>query len=494
MTNNVTNIRDVSVDVMFIGEVLNVHKITITHTVNTVPIANIHIQKENNKGELFDLAEQVDYIETFHNSVTSMRTEPDMRIYLEDGNDGSIGFNAFLTKPSLTNGHMYTGTTITGLHESSVLSLINPSIYKPHPGLADASETARRSGAGFSRRLVGSALPNGKESSIAERIDALLKVAVKEGRFQGEVNSNEEIVYRNTKATNELFLPSAHSFLDRSSNGSELLGSEFLQDSHSRALNTSIENLIFTNSSLLSAILFSICPEFLMQFTTDLVNDNYVLERSQVHAAAEEEIHIPVENLNYSLESGYNLPLSQIIIDNPDVRARYVQESQVARSMSVNRTIGRFPLEPFVEGRVERIKAPSWLHYSTFNVNAALGVFNNTQNQYYKTLDDVISAYRDLSDARDSDDEDKLKFLHSWAKLVYYEKFLETATATISTPLNLKLQPGKTYKVFSYSGVELFEAYLYNVYHSISVDKQFGTALSNLSFSHVKIPGFVLPD
>src|SRR5690606_11999974 len=129
-------------------------------------------------------------------------------------------------------------------------------------------------------------------------------------------DSNEKVVFENTDEKNKEIAQQVADFLNRSTELTNIVGVEFLEFQHSNNLNSYLENIICSNSSLFTAIVANICPNLLLQFRASITDSDYVLERSRVYFEPQDEIVIPIENLNFNVAGAYSLPLAQILVDS----------------------------------------------------------------------------------------------------------------------------------------------------------------------------------
>jgi hypothetical protein len=64
--------------------------------------------------------------------------------------------------------------------------------------------------------------------------------------------------------------------------------------------------------------------------------------------------------------------------------------------------------------------------------------------------------------------------------------------ASVTIPLDFRIQPGKRYTVQNSKGKPLFSGYLIAITHSVTTENK-GQALTTLDFSHIMAGDFKLP-
>lgn len=140
-------------------------------------------------------------------------------------------------------------------------------------------------------------------------------------------------------------------------------------------------------------------------------------------------------------------------------------------------------------------RGPLWLPYDAANYNSTAKapkdgsapkkkkgpVINAAKEQVQKAADETKKREEVMGNA-----------LYEWGMSEYLWLSLASSVASVTIPLDFRIQPGKRYTVQNSKGKPLFSGYLIAITHSVTTESK-GQALTTLDFSHIMAGDFKLP-
>lgn len=326
-------LRQVKTKVTLSGLELPIRSITLNHTIGMLPGALVRVALDDqdsnlNRGVPVDLARVTNLTRLLQDKLLNkFSLDPDLRIHVEDGDQGTLDFVGFMGKPSVTlvSGDLDIG--ITGVHRGAALHSYNPSIYRSEtyylriqPGTVPyRNETAAVVAAApeyemdlarFAERSENSQRIR-VSNSIAERAHLLLHDMVKSYDSLKDVKDwhfRAAPVHR----LNGFAWPDVTRFFMRSYSGTRILG---INDPlfNPYTIHETILGTLTSAGSLLEGML-QLAPEFMFQMNADW-DDNIRMERVDRHETPDGRlIRVPVGSFSFDLATQFQPPILQVLV------------------------------------------------------------------------------------------------------------------------------------------------------------------------------------
>jgi len=509
-----------------IGKVtVPVSSVTLYHTINTLPYAEFSVALDGApaKSGLISIGGvQIDLSkmnqlgkalqEKFYNSFS---LEPDIKLDIWDG-DGEydetekawgnhIQFVGFLGNPSfqVQNGQFM--MVITALHSMAKLQAFNSVPYSPLV-LYGTNQDVAQDVLGDLKKF---------DDSVTDRLMQLITVLMKKFDTVNMNNPEYEPDMQNVHALNKMLMKSLQTVFDKSSMWTMIDG---LTDGDGNLntlfsnipLHRSLYDLLFNAPSILDTFT-GMLPVFMFQMNATWAVDSLWLEHQQLMEVPRSMIVAPIQVLNFSLASMFEVPTLQVIVRGP-ASAFYANiptgqdggPAPVSPSLSAptpadaaaiqdqsQRLLVRFPSKvmpdkngSLIPGKYVYLDAPYWVTedatsfdadvVSDLTTSSADPRFSVTQNNLAKIIDRL-----DTSKVRS-------RFLNYLARYNFKDIFLNRTTARINIPLCLTPQVGRTYFLrASGESRSMYIGYLQSVTHTLVISETGATADTALTFTHI---------
>lgn len=423
------------------------------------------------------------------------RISPDLNVSLQDGIGGSVEFAGFLAAPSfgITPG----GVTLVynGLHQSSLLSMYLGSIYGPVNSAG--------------QEVLKTFVPEG--ASFAALFKSILDQSSKwfdepaNARGVQAASEFDEALSIPTHARNKKIKPYVDALLDKSKELTQYPGlEEYVKFSAytSKMRNILLEQIL-AQPNLTESILRGFNSVFPCYFTP-VLQEKFPGARlillDAVNAPAQPLV-IPVDNLSFTAGGTYDLPVKGVVVTTPQPAP--VLKDNVASIKFVERISAYYPPDTNQAGTLAaggtfvKIGAPGWIEdvYAESSSTQGLGA-----------LRDLVSAGANAASAANRaqaaaavwirNQSKATDMLERYAQSQYTYLAFALSQASVTLPLNLKVEPGRPYQVMvetEKDPVEAFTGFVQSVQHRVSVNKGAADASTTIVFSHVRAPGFTLP-
>lgn len=155
--------------------------------------------------------------------------------------------------------------------------------------------------------------------------------------------------------------------------------------------------------------------------------------------------------------------------------------------MSNGSGIISWPEEVPEEGELVTMQAPSWIPSDELPEEVPNTGTNLDFNANADLIESAAAKIKDSSDLI-------LSLIKDLCRLAYNNAALGTATAAVSTVLDVSWEIGKRYAVKQAGGDVLFSGFLRGITHRVNSSPDRPEAVTQLSFSHVETNGFTLPN
>lgn len=460
------------------GESYYPESITILQGLNSITMAQV-----NGHAGVSDAAESstpvssedvISRMSSVQAAIYSNRTSSDATASIQCAGD-SLEVPGYIIRPNYAYNpwRVTNGVSIVG--EASLVDGLNFSCYQTIATLQDS-------------------LPFGNDSAnLAERIQGVADALKTYGYTVGIANEQNDQMKKAKESiheANEAILPTFYEILGASEMGWDIIMSTPGYDKAARvsSINSRIAAILMSSEGGFFNTLIGLGEEFQCCYVPDDAV-GYLKNRLELFSDAEE---LEVNEIEINLSAGGNMvggmpPTSTVIVTAPSLR---MMDSGTAPNSMLYTT---WPDIAAAGGRFTKINAPGWLMSRLTNQEwtQAASIPSAERKVDVNATAEMIQKAKDRLTQSDSGN---LSILSQWARSSYIWNSLGVCGATISVPLDLKITPGKVYKVKSLSGTSILTGLLYSARHTVSVTRESGSAVTELTFSHVEAGDFTLPD
>ena len=140
-------------------------------------------------------------------------------------------------------------------------------------------------------------------------------------------------------------------------------------------------------------------------------------------------------------------------------------------------------------------RGPMWLPYDAANYNNTAKAPTDgsaPRNRQGPVINTAVEQVQRASEETKRREEVIGDALYEWGMSEYLWLSLASSVASVTIPLDFRIQPGKRYTVQNSKGKPLFSGYLIAITHSVTTENK-GQALTTLDFSHIMAGDFKLP-
>ncbi len=548
-TTNRLAALQVSVQVQIGNLTVPVNAVTLSHEINELPQVELSLQLDNQDAAQSQTARigSVDInlakfgkLEALFQEhiLNDFSLDTDLQVLVRDGDGHEVLFKGYLGKPTfqLQAGQLLMG--LTGLHAMAVLQAFNGQIYQTQasygvPMFADffsdsASATALKNTT--IRQLVSSFTDHTlfaqflaltaqlkdlarqpiKNDSVAQRLRVITEGILKQFVNQPGFNT-EEPLDLSSHALNQAVLPRVQAFLNGSAASSIIpnISDPVFEDT---ALHVGLFRAITGQANFLAAIT-SLLPDFLFQLNAQWGSTpdspGLWLEHLFTNAPTDGRlIQTAIQDVGFSMSSLLEIPLLQVIVQglgseyysymgqlSPYQQAMApaatpVPAGATAEDFNSNtglKSLARYPatVSRNAVGRYVVVQAPYWINPDSFIVQN----ITMADPPYRDPFANAIAGQQAMINRLQAQEGLRQDMLNYLAEFVFKDYYLQKTYSSVSIPLNLQVQVGRTYSVRSISGKELFTGFLHRVEHKVLVSDSGGLANTRLDFTHIQASG-----
>ena len=336
------------------------------------------------------------------------------------------------------------------------------------------------------------------------------------------VNSEEVI---SQIQNNKLYEPVLNEFLLINTtpefDNSLLFGNDFIVPRTRKKVLSNLGRWLTSSENVLDVIMRQVTTNYLMQFRCSLFARNPIIERSEVYQSnldladagldifPEDDTivrEVDYDSITMSLAPKYQLPINQVTLFNElpaPILARLWNisidpKSDVAKLPPVRVTVVSYPKNELKRGKPLFVRVPKWMDFSSKGINTLITDRNTQRNTVPRLRNTMagIFAQRDLI-VREGLEEttEGNNFLLQWARAVYENVSLRYTSAVVVLPLDLTMEVGKIYtmKTKGSGGLLgatepkfLFQGYLEEVEHHLSINNDSGQTYTRATFAYVR--------
>lgn len=492
-----------------IGEVVVLNNsVTLVHSVDAMPSVTASLQIENRdarnvvtQGSVkMDIARFNQFTRALQERVlNNFQLDPDMQVIMTDGEGTTLRFNGFLGSPAFAIREGNVGLSASAVHAKTVLQAFNARIYLMRRYYGDEAYSD------FVATDEGAAAV--ATDSVARRIKAWISFLMKQAVMVTDKSEEGVFDFLPVHNMNLAVLPYVNEVLDASEDTTEIEGlsnPEF----DNRKIMDAISDVLSTSPNFLQS-LTHLANIFQFQINHDAAGNLWLEQIQTLDDPGGRIIQTPHENVAFSLTSKFEMPITQVFVMSAGSElysysdigsnigaapvAPVLMDSGVRDNLSILQeseygfylsSVARYPksIEKNARGTFYVLQAPNWVNAESVTLQDRLTVVDRVPNRFTTAptkVDDQVKTMAAHEDARQ-------KVLDYLAERTYKTLYLDTATANVSIPLNLKVLPGRTYNVVSMNGAQVFSGFLVSATHQIGVENRFGLARTDMRFSHVR--------
>lgn len=464
------------------GEVMLLSEADITLSVGAYPKASIVLHENKPMVERVQNAATGDITTKLQGHQENMfegRTSPDVELKMEidrNGVEQTIDFPGFLTAPYF---HASVGDFSYDYgvsHESATLSAFDSGIYLPydtHRNLPLSKNKDKLSKLTNMKTFLKGVLDHMVENQIGPEKASKLPPLTQ--------------VYRNNILTlNETTKPYWDAVIEATPD-SVWAGLGNLQSSQKGRI-VEVLNSLYATSQYASfdSVRSGLESAFQLLYVPS-VTEPYgkFVSFSEVNNDPE-NLYLDAGTLSIQTGSRHFLPTTVVAVKG------LLDSGKDHRTQPVDAHIITWPETALPVGRVHEISHPEWMLFTKLPTRGAQvkGLVN------LETYKDSMKQSADYVQRLVESDAPMSKILKTYARNAYVAMALGYSRSTLTVPMDLSLEVGKTYTVSllnSKGNGGVFKGFLESVTHSMRTANNQGTASSILKFSHTQAGSFSLP-
>ena len=524
MSDSQYNARTVRA-ILEIGKVrVPVSSVTLRHTIDELPFAEIFIQLDNageaNSTVDLNLKKFQQMCVLFQEYVfNNFRIKPNAHLYIEDGNDHYLHFHGFIGQPRLVlvNG---TVTIMIGMvHAKAALQAFNAQIYNHNaryvmPFLIDAFESDKD---GNYVSEAAKRIKHNYPESVSLRILAIIEYMHANPYLDGSPVRPIEFDSMPIHLLNTRSIDLVREVLIGSEKTTTIpgIGSEdFFEESLRAELWMGQVN---APNFLTSLAYYN--QMFLFQTNADW-EGNLWMERIQTLDDPENRvIQVPTQEMRFDCAHLFELPLLQVIVTSAAMNLYvYTGTFGTAQGDPPKQPIGlpggqqlatenlagtgdqwnRLPCLAKYPDLVNRnavgnfyvLQAPNWINPDVLLDTYSRSLYQQAvekKDTRFMLSTELMKAEREKMQAANPPRVTVLNYL---ARQYFQSIYLGKTAASLTIPYDIRPCVGRTYRIKDMAGNDMFVGFLREVHHSITLSADQGSAAYTvLSFSHIRMAG-----
>lgn len=458
------------------GERVNPSAVSIKLGVDTFPSATVHFYNNGNRARLESPVSEDMTSKVGADQTAMFEGAENAKIYVNDGLAGDMRFDGYITNTTynITAGGIGQATSIA--HPSAILNTLNTGIYNQIHGIYRYPSEFPKGD-----KYFGSWMKNTLEYMI-EGWESYINNA-------NDIREDSKNIMLSIHENNKDALDAWYEVCSQSSPSTPLLEKFVDQPDLQKSLKDKIQQIYMSSYGGFFNVMQQFAAQFQMMFIPNVFDSEGVGWFRSISDVLEvhEEREVYIRQMSLSAGDANILPVTAVVVHG--------NTKAIWRSPGIpsGAPLSMFPTE-VQGGRLQRLTAPGWLPiYNKGLSNAAQGKQPPNLGAYKSGKEIVDKKIREVID------KDVLKVIDDYARTHYIDLTLSGSQATITTPLDLSWEIGKTYQLTtgsisgSGSGKKLFKGFLYSVTHNVSSAEQSPQANTKLMFTHVRAGDFALP-
>lgn len=513
--------RSVEVTLKIGDAYVPVSGLTLRHTIDELPYAEISLQMDNldiNQGEIagsvaIDVAKFRQLALLFQEKILNeFRVDPNVRLVVKDeNNDGAftLTFNGFLGKPEISIQEGIVSIKVGMVHAAAALQAWNGQIYNYIEPYVIGKEAA------FDSSSSPDAQAAGKGSSVSMKVLALVEYMMRAVEMVPNTD-DEEFDMMPIHLLNQKALKIVSRVLKASEATTEIDGlgdADFNSDNLYEVLFEMIRN-----SPNFWTVLQQLGQTFLLQTNADWAGNLWLEPIQSVSDGTEgRRISVPLAQVRFNVAHLFELPIQQVIVvgEGQDLyvfsgtmglnqgaaplapipmpggqyyTGRIPQDGEVWTKMQ---GLARYPVnsDRTLVGNFYVLQAPFWINSDTV-LDTQLKQLQSGLQMTDDRWTQIIAAQPDLQNTLLKASKPRRKLLSYMAEQLFNSLYLGSTYASITVPFDLRPCVGRRYKVEDLSGEAMFDGFLKEVVHNVVLAADGASSAStDLIFTHVVVTG-----
>lgn len=493
--------------------VLPVQRVQLSHTIDQLPQAILTVALDNRHDTVTDIdlktfiglcRDNQTYVANKWRKGKDAETSiaiamaPDMKIAVTDGDGNKLLFSGVTTDPTFSVRGGSLALTYSGIQSNVVLQHLNTALYGPDAYYATAAQIA---------------LPNGTPyGSIAARMNFLTKSLLDGFKLAANPTAFQVKNYNELLPSHQVNVHAYEAFakvvLENSYKSTVLplllestADKNYMLADPAMAVNFELLRILTGSQTFMDAVR-AMCASFKLQFNSDWGGNSW-LEVIRMHEPPNgRRITVPVESITLPTSALVEAPLTKVYVragGNP-----FYATGQEAADQDVMSNMAVYPEQdpklPPLAGVAYVTDAPEWVYGQNISLEYFQDVmFDGDKIGTVKAPTNLsLAGATSIMQKRDTwlaqqrlNKQGLLKWL---AEFTFKEHFLKYVNTSISIPLAVSVEAGKTYDVYSSDGVQLFTGYLAQVSHTVELSGEQSSAGTVLMFTHVVVAGAAFRD
>lgn len=459
------------------GESYSVTSINIRSGINAIPVADIVAHPSSARSADIKASEVltsdvVSKIGSYQNTIFSgVRLDPNASLSIDDGNGGQLTFSGILSSPKYTHAFGSVGYSFQLVQKSNALLSLNPSIYT------------------YTNKNVtqGDILPS-NISSISSAIPEIYDFCRdnwkswfataknrKDLMASTEVSALEMIDSMNEKIKPLFYEMLGNSDMDTFSN--EL--SQITVIPAKQAISRNIANIIRARSGSYLSTILNLAESYQCAYIPSY--DGYgALKGYGSLLEAEGTITLDLAQLYVNAGNTAVVPFAAVAVTHP-------RAANVVNGINSPAVSALYPPQLPEGGTLYNISGPEWLPPNYVSVGTKV-------DGSIPSLEEIEDAVNNVD--TDIGDQHKISaaILYKWAYYNYIRQIIGKSEITVTIPLDVTLEVGKSYNIMSSTGTSIGTGLLDSITHQLALNGGGNSSCqTHLVFSYCEVGGYKLP-
>lgn len=495
-----------------------VSSVTLRHTIDELPYAEIWVQLDNRSTEDSGVQGVVDMnsekfrklMQLFQEKILNeFKILPDCRLTVVDPNGYKLTFNGFLGKPDFVMRDGQVNLVVGMIHAKAALQAWNGMIYnyiQPYVlNFVDA----------FGEKASSEAQKADEGKSVSARVLALVEYAMRSVTVVPNQNDRTEYDMLPVHLLNQRAMPVVSEVLTASKTTTEIDG---LQDDEfdDSNLNNQLFEVLRNSPSMWDALV-TFGHMFLFQTNADWQGRLWLEPIQSTELPKDRIISVPTSDIRFNAATLFQIPLLQVIVVGGDnelyvlcgnlgvnqgappstpipttgaehYAARIAEDGDLWTKMSC---ISKYPAEVDRDavGNFFVLQAPSWVNTDAI-LDAMLTQLESGIDPELSRFENAGRSFNNVRDTLLANGKPRIKLLTYMAEQLFKSLFLANTSASVTIPFDVRPMVGRTYEFEDIDGHGLFIGYLKDVVHSVSLNADgASTASTTLFFTHIQVTG-----
>ena len=252
-----------------------------------------------------------------------------------------------------------------------------------------------------------------------------------------------------------------------------------------------IWTILANASGSFSVVIQQLCSEFQLLYVPEWDKPGKLVNRNKLFDDPE-NLKLDIVALAMSGGSSQGLLPTRFVAVQP---VNYDSVNNIRALTSNTLDYIAYPKELQEGGTAILRRGPMWLPYDAANYNNTAKAPTDgsaPRSSQGPVINSAVEHVQRANEETKRSEEVLGDALYEWGMSEYLWLYLASSVASVTIPLDFRIQPGKRYTVQNSKGKPLFSGYLIAITHSVTTENK-GQALTTLDFSHIMAGDFKLP-